>query len=601
MKLFTSASLAALLALSAGQAFAQAPRVDPLTFDPAKFTTVHITVDGQPMEVRRYYLTYVSKPVEVDITKPPRLGAPPAAGAAGGPPGGPPGGMPPGAGGPPGTMPGGPGGPGGPSGPATPLDPHGFQSMYIYVPATSVQNANTAIVLQVGNAGWVASAAQDVVREGVAFSSTSNTDATGAALKAGYIIVNAGTRSRNLLDVNGDRAGKAPSVVVDAKAAIRYLRKNDAVMAGSAERIVITGTSGGGGLSVAVSASGNSLDYLPYLAAIGAAGVDAAGKSTIRDDIFATIAYCPINDLGNADTAYEWQYSAVRTAENTQAGRWAPANQAASKVLAAQYPAYLDGLKLKREDGSPLTAATLPAAITAMVKAAAEAAIARGDKVPNLGEDFEIARRGPPGGAPAGVTRTKNEWLTLENGHVKSIDYLAYVRFVAGNQTLKGVPSFDATASAGNQGVSGENTLYGSSKVEYSNFSAWPWENNDKPGDGSGKDDTGLDFKAYTAGPGAELARQVKLTSPIPYLVGPKPNEKGGATPAPNWYVRHGTLDRDTAFAIQATLAAAIKNNPAVKDGNVKLAWGQGHAGNYDVQEAYSWLAGVLQKAGAPR
>ena len=64
-------------------------------------------------------------------------------------------------------------------------------------------------------------------------------------------------------------------------------------------------------------------------------------------------------------------------------------------------------------------------------------------------------------------------------------------------------------------------------------------------------------------------------------------------------FLRH--LDEDAAFAIQATLAAAVQNNPAVKDGNVRLAWGQGHAGNYDVQEAYAWLAGVLQKAGAPR
>jgi hypothetical protein len=64
----------------------------------------------------------------------------------------------------------------------------------------------------------------------------------------------------------------------------------DTVMPGSAERIVITGTSGGGGLSVAVAASGNSPDYYPYLAEIGAAGIDANGKSSIRDDVFATVA-----------------------------------------------------------------------------------------------------------------------------------------------------------------------------------------------------------------------------------------------------------------------------------------------------------------------
>ncbi|MBN9319481.1 MAG: hypothetical protein J0I28_07340 [Caulobacterales bacterium] len=603
-KLRTASTLAALLLTgSATHALAQA--VDPLVFDAAKFTLVNITVDGQPMQVRRYQMVYVAKPVSIDVTKVASMGGPPGgappmgpgtngqATMGGGPGmGPPPGGMPPGGGAPTSNATAPPNG----QGPmAQASDPKAWQTMYVYVPATSTADQAKAIVLQVNNGGWMASPARDILREGAALSATSNTDNTGAALKAGYIVVSAGTRSRGIRDLAGDWAGKAPAVVVDAKAAVRYLRKNDAVMPGSAERIVITGTSGGGGLSVAVSASGNSPDYLPYLAAVGAAGVDASGKSTIRDDVFATIAYCPINDLGHADTAYEWQYSAVRTAENTQAGRWTAANQAASKTLAAQYPAYLEGLKLKREDGSALTAATMPAAITAMVRDAAEAALARGDKLPNLGEDFEIARRGPPGAAPAGVNRIKNGWLALEGGHVKSIDYAAYLTFVAGNQTLKGVPSFDATASTGNQGVSGENTLFGSAKLEYSNFSAYPWDNNDKPGDGSGKDDTGLAFAAYTAGPGAELAKQIKLTSPIPYLTAK------GSTVAPNWYVRHGTLDRDTSFAIQATLKSAIQNNPAVKDSNVKLAWGQGHAGNYDVQEAYAWLAGVLQKAGAPR
>lgn len=58
--------------------------------------------------------------------------------------------------------------------------------------------------------------------------------------------------------------------------------------------------------------------------------------------------------------------------------------------------------------------------------------------------------------------------------------------------------------------------------------------------------------------------------------------------------IRHGLLDRDTAFALQVTLAAAVRNNPAVKAVNFKLAWMQGHAGNYDVQEAYAWLAETL-------
>ncbi len=562
----------ALLIGAAAPALAQ-----PAKFDPAKFTTVQITVDGQPMTVRRYAAVYVGKPIEAELTRPPRLG-------------GPPGGAP-GAGGPPAAPPGAP--QAGPAGAAAPSDPHAYQSLYVYVPEASLNDPSKAIVMQVGNAGWVASAAQDVVREGGTFSSTSNTDATGAALKAGYIVVNVGTRSRNLRAVGGDWAGKAPAVVVDAKAAIRYLRANDAVMPGSAERIVITGTSGGGGLSVAVSASGDSPDYYPYLAAIGAAGFDARGRSTLRDNVFATIAYCPINDLGNADLAYEWQYNAVRTTENTAPGRYTPAAQAASATLAARYPAFLDGLRLKREDGSALTALTLPSAIVALVRTSVEGAIARGDKIPALGEDFEITRRGPPG-TPAATVKVKNTWLTVEGGQVRNIDYPAYLAFVAGNQALKTVPAFDATASTGATTVAGENTLFGSAKADYINFTPYAWNNNTVRGDGSGPDDAGQDWNAYIAGPGAELARQIKLTSPLPYL------RSATATAAPYWYVRHGLLDRDTSFATQATLNAAIKNDPSVKGVDFKIAWMQGHAGNYDVQEAYGWLARVLKDAGNP-
>lgn len=579
--LLTFTCLAGLTPLAA-----QAAGADPLTFDPSRFTTVRITLDGQPMEVRRYQVVYVAKPVEIDVTKRASL-----AGPMGGPPGAAPGAT---AGGPAptanGTAP-----PNGQGPMATSTDPLAWQSMYVYVPAASAADAKTAIILQVNNGGWMASPARDIVREGAALSSTSDTDNTGAALKAGYVVVSAGTRGRGIVDTKGDWAGKAPAVVVDAKAAIRYLRKNDTVMPGSAERIVITGTSGGGGLSAAVSASGNSPDYLPELAAIGAAGIDAQGRSTLRDDVFATIAYCPINDLGHADAAYEWQYGALRTAANSPASAVDTAHQAASKTLAAVYPTYLESLGLKDAGGAPLTTATLPAAIVAMVKASAEDALARGVKIPALGEDFEIPRRGPPGAASTGVTKLKNDWLTIENGKVTAIDYDKYLAFVAANQTLKGVPAFDSSGNTGNKGVTGENSLFGSAKVQYANFSAYGWDHNDTPGDGSGRDDTGKDWAAYTAGEGAALARQIKLVSPIPYLT------SRTTTVAPYWYVRHGTIDRDTAFAVQATLAAAINNNPKVKQANVKLAWMRGHAGDYDVQEAYGWLAGVLRQAGDPK
>ncbi|MGE3842008.1 MAG: subtype B tannase [Vicinamibacterales bacterium] len=582
MKLMATVSLTGLVALvaSTGPFSAQTVEEHPLAFDPTSYTALRITVDDVPMEVRRYHVVYVSKPVKMAALQPRGpMGGPPPAGVL--PPSG---GRPIGAPTPDNLAPlnGGPAG----TGELAPFrDPYAYQSMYIYVPQSAYNNAKAAIILQVNNAGWMTSPAAERVTEGGRFVSTSDTDNTGAALKAGYVVVNAGTRSRNARGLDNSWPGKAPAVVVDAKAAVRYLRYNDAVMPGSAERILITGTSGGGGLSVAVAASGNSPDYYSYLAEIGAAGVDATGRSTIRDDIFGVVAYCPISDLGHADAAYEWQYGAIRTSQNTPR-QYAADIQQASATLAASYASYLDSLQLKREDGSLLSTANMQDAIVAQVRKGVEDGIARGEKVQAKGEDIALTTRG-------NTRLIKNDWLTVENGEVNDIDYSNFLKFVATGTTLKGAPSFDSSANTGNKGVSGENTLFGSTRVPYSNFTEFGWNHNDVKGDQSGLDDTGQDWSAYIRGPGAELAKQVKMVSPIPYLNSP-------ADSAPYWYVRHGLADRDTSFAAQTTLYYAARNDPSIKDVNFRLVWLQGHAGNYDVREAYAWVATVLAKAGDP-
>jgi hypothetical protein len=81
------------------------------------------------------------------------------------------------------------------------------------------------------------------------------------------------------------------------------------------------------------------------------------------------------------------------------------------------------------------------------------------------------------------------------------------------------------------------------------------------------------------------------MVSPIPYLT-------GHADSAPYWYVRHGLVDRDTSFATQVVLYYSIRNATRVKDVNFQLVWLRPHSGDYDVREAYSWLAGVLGRAG---
>lgn len=525
-----------------------------LKFDPSNYTTVNVTVDGTAMKVRQYKVVYVAKPVKMASTLT--------------------------------TF-----------STATLSDPYAMQTMVISVPESMASDQKTALYFAVNNGGWFASPVSTTIAEGKAFVSTSDTDNIGAALKAGYVVVNVGTRSRGARAEDGRWVGKAPAPVVDAKAAIRYLRLNDSLMPGSAERIVVNGTSGGGGLTSVVSASGNSTDFLPFLAEVGAAGVTGSSgsyQSTIKDDVFAAVAYCPINNLGNADAGYEWQYNAIRDDSNTAAlnsvAYTAGLQPAASTAIAAAFPTYLNALGLKNADGSVLTDANINSVTAAFVKEEIERQIAKGTAVPALGENFTLTVNGPPG-TPATTKTIVNDWLTLSgsgtSAKVANIDFTKFLKFVATRQALKTVVAFDAVGVTGNSNISGESTLFGSDYYQYANFTAWSWANNSVKGDGTGVDDTSLSWSAYLASSGNNLATQLKLINPLAYL-----NTK--ADTAPYWYVRHGMVDRDTGFAMQTLLYTGIKNDSSVKEVDFKYPYLTGHSGDYDVQEAFAWIKAKL-------
>ncbi len=512
-----------------------------LAFDNTKYTTINVTIDGVQVPVRWYKeVCYVAKPVAMAATQTSLTGAS-----------------------------------------STIANPAcGYQSMNIFVPESVAANTDTALYFAVNNSGWFASYIKASVTNGASFNSaTSN---VGAALKAGYVYIDVGTRGRGLTAADGSYPGKVPSQVVDAKAAIRYLRLNDARMPGSASRIVVNGTSGGGGLSSIIGTSGNSPDYLPYLASAGAAGIDANGGSTLRDDVLAINAYCPITDLGNADLAYEWLY----TTFGTRAAVGRNPNPTGSAQLAAKFPAYQQGLKLANGSGAALTADNMMDQIRQEVTRSAEVYMAAGGTIPDLGEQMTYAS-GPTTG-----TYT-NDWLDVDNGTKKvvSIDMAKYLKFVATQATLKAAPAFDQTGMT-ITASSGESNLFGTASQKYSNFTEYGWDNNDVHGDGIGYDDTGITGSRHFSLATTPVMEQVKLINPLAYI-------GTTAETAPYWYVRHGTRDRDTAFTVSINLTRALQADPKVREVNYRLAWNQPHAGNYDVPEAMAWIAQTLKAAAA--
>lgn len=92
-----------------------------------------------------------------------------------------------------------------------------------------------------------------------------------AALERGYVVAAPAARGRSSKDANGKFIGKAPAAIVDLKAAVRYLKFNDAVMSGDANKIISNGTSAGGAMSALLGVSADAPEFEPYLAALGAA------------------------------------------------------------------------------------------------------------------------------------------------------------------------------------------------------------------------------------------------------------------------------------------------------------------------------------------
>ena len=120
----------------------------------------------------------------------------------------------------------------------------------------------------------------------------------GDYVQAGYIYVCVGSRgvdSEGLEETNGT----APDQIVDLKAGVRYLKANDTVLPGDANRIIAVGGSAGGSCAALLGVSGNAEVFLPYLEKIGAV-------MDVTDDIYGARVQAPIANVDKADMAYEY-------------------------------------------------------------------------------------------------------------------------------------------------------------------------------------------------------------------------------------------------------------------------------------------------------
>ncbi len=457
-----------------------------------------------------------------------------------------------------------------------------YQYLNVYVPDGATQQ--TPIFLRTYVGGYMASPAAQPQAG----------DATGRALKEGYVVVIPGTRGRNS-SIVADKVyakkhrgvkkgqtiytGRAPKAILDLKAAIRYLRNFDKQMPGDAERIITDGTSAGGAMSALMGATGNNPEYAELLKAMGAADE--------RDDVFASVCFCPIIDLAHADMAYEWLYQQTdsrQSLDNT--------HRQLTKELAAMFPSYVNSLNLKKPDGTPLNADNYLDYLKSEIIRAAQIAKNAGADIPDsIGFSFSRSAGGMfaapinggmrpqmqgdkrpmmQGGQPSkGMRPMRGVMGRKQVGeYITDLDMQKYLNYVVSTQALKGVPAFDSQIEGINS-ASGENEEFG--------------------------DETGssLNFTEYTAQKNGTtvsdaIRQNVRLMNPMSFI------GDGKTSVAPHWYIRHGARDRDTAFPVPINFATKLQN--AGKEVNFLLAWNRPHSGDYALDELFAWIADIVKK-----
>lgn len=393
------------------------------------------------------------------------------------------------------------------------------------------------------------------------------------ALDHGYVVASAGIRGRTsgrrsteffegakaeIVGADtGRMVGKAPALIVDVKAAVRYLRHNSDIIPGNTERIITSGTSAGGALSALAGATGNSPDYEPYLAAIGAADG--------RDDIFAANCYCPIHNLENADTAYEWLFCGCNTFYRTKhvktehgiervpySGEMTEKQIAHSKELKRLFPAYLNSLHLTDSEGKTLTLdgdgeGSFKDHVRNYVIQSAQKEL---DTHDSSGRLHWLA---------VGGSEVENQsFLTIEDGKITALDWDGFVKVIT---RMKATCAFDSVDMN-----SPENEEFGTEEIKAKHFTAFSQEHSEVE---------------------SELAdaKIIKMLNPTKYI--------SEADTARHWRIRHGAFDRDTSLAIPVILATLLENKGYSVD--FFLPWGLPHSGDYDLAELFQWIDGICK------
>lgn len=228
-------------------------------------------------------------------------------------------------------------------------------------------------------------------------------------------------------------------------------------------------------------------------------------------------------------------------------GELSPEQKELSAELKAEFPAYVNSLDLRDQDGEALTLdadgeGSFKDYVMSFVLASATKEKATHDSQNRL-SDLAVA----------GSAIEEQDYISYEGAQASQLDVDAYVARIT---RMKPVPAFDALALN-----SPENEEFGDDKVMARHF-------------------TDFSLRHSKAGGKKADASVIRLLNPTAFI--------GECDTTKHWRIRHGAFDRDTSIAIPVILATLLKNKGY--DVDFALPWGLPHSGDYDLKEAFAWI-----------
>lgn len=432
-----------------------------------------------------------------------------------------------------------------------------YQYTNIYVPIEYIDggevngyNFDTApIIIQNNCSGWKSSTPGLVNTEHIA---------------EGFVHVNCGARSRD-----AGEHGKAPSPVVDLKSAIRTLRLNADVIPGDEERIISVGTSGAGQMSSVLGATGNMEAYYSYLYENGAPGIiyDEASQtytSTINDDIYGCMCYCPIADIENADMAYAWmRFDSGETGYSGmgKAATYSEFQLVLQRDLAIAFCEYINSLELISLQGDALgfdlDANGIPDPrsgsyydmilqnMSDAINALAKSGTASDGSYKNYASFDEYV---------AGYTDIDSWLIKNDDGSYTVTDMGGFIRGIGlgPNKDIPGFDTFDLSAENDAFGTSEENAVHYSAsvaavlKMNYERYSGL-----------DGFDAEGVDRYIEQA-TREDIMQQTYLMNATQIMLACASGDEH-ADIAERWRTRNGTSDQHTSFTIACNLCLSAE------------------------------------------